>query len=311
VSIKPHRQDGFALLLVLVLVLLAGAALTGAARVSSRAALNSLQAVEDLQRRWATTSCRYTLLRNAEAILDQAEQGVERSPTESTEEGRRIYANPPTVHLWIRCTLAGVDYDLILTDEQAKVEVNRLIEHTDLATAQMALTRLLGGMSAGPHRLALRTTERRAEQGVSQSAAEIGSFGQVFERVSPEVLLGSEQRPGLASMVTCWGDGRLNIRRAPAEVLQTACEREMGPRLLRSLIAERDEDPYRPLPTILAELPRTDDREKVQIQQCVTDDSRCYGLWVVARGRQRSWYTLTIDVGGSRGLTGQRHEFVW
>ena len=87
-----HRtaKPGFGLLLVLVLVVLAGAALTHVAWHSLVGALQSRQQVEELRRRWAVKSLRAALLDRAEELLDAAERG---STDEAAADSDRVYAN--------------------------------------------------------------------------------------------------------------------------------------------------------------------------------------------------------------------------
>ena len=54
------------------------------------------------------------------------------------------------------------------------------------------------------------------------------SYGQVFEDALPQQLIGAEPSSGLAAAVTCWGDGKVNLRRAPDAVIEQACQNDVG-----------------------------------------------------------------------------------
>src|SRR5207245_741768 len=53
----------------------------------------------------------------------------------------------------------------------------------------------------------------------TDQAARLGSFGQVFDRPAPQDLIGPAGHSGLADRLTCWGDGRLNFRRADRQAM--------------------------------------------------------------------------------------------
>jgi hypothetical protein len=134
----------------------------------------------------------------------------------------------------------------------------------------------------------------------------VGGYGQIFAGAPPEQLVGREGDPGLAGAVTCWGDGRINLRRAPEAVLRQACDKALGRDVVTLLLEARRRDPYRPLEAILAELDQIDEGERAAVKDRLTDRSTCHGLWVIARGPQRSWYTLAVSAAGERP-----REFEW
>jgi hypothetical protein len=314
----PSAQSGFALLLALVLVLLAGVALAGMARRSVVAALDAQTDVRDLQRRWAVRSCQATLLGHAERLLDEAERGYGENG-----EPAELYKHPPQVHRAVTCRLAGIDYELVLTDEQAKLNVNTLLKDASRAEAQSVVSRLVhdrGGRSRDRVEVRLRTLAVPAGRpGDDGFLPEEGGYGQIFDGASPRQLLGTGQAPGLTRAVTCWGDGLVNIRRAPEAVVRQVCEKRLPKQDVRRLLNARERNPYVPLSGMLAGI-HPKKREKVY--GCLTDRSLCHGLWVITRGEQRSWYTFAVSVGdsskgagGGSGLSRRRrfqvHEFAW
>ncbi len=312
---RPSTQPGFALLMALLLVLLAGVALAGVARRSMIAALDSRDAVRDLQRRWAVRSCRATLLGHAERLLDEAERG-----RGDGGEPAETYQHAPNVHRTISCRLAGTDYELVLTDEQAKLNVNTLLKDASRAEAQSVLSRLVTSRAGGGRRHAEVRLRPLAVRGAGSEKdgflPEGGGYGQVFDRASPRQLVGTGRTAGLSETVTCWGDGKVNVRRAPEAVLKQACKKVLPRQDLRRLRETRERNPYLPLSGMLSEF-HPKQREKVY--GILTDRSRCHGLWVIARGDQRSWYTFAVNVGdaaeGAAGGAGRQtlqvYEFAW
>lgn len=324
------RQSGFVLLMALVLVLLAGVTLAAVARRSMVGALESETAADALKRRWAVRSCRRTLLGEAERILDEAERGAAEPEAAGGDvvkggaTGRggempsRSYANDPIRELRARFELAGIDYELVLTDEQAKLNVNALLARADRAETQAVVSSLLAGISVQPGpppTVRLRTLAGR-EQALEQRGLRLkaGGYGQVFEDASPQRLLGDGRGSGLASRITLWGDGRVNLRRAPAVVVRQACRGKLAPGIVRALLEARRADPYRDLDAMLSEsdvLAEIDRETRAEIADHVTTRSTCHGMWLIARGEQRSWHTLAVGVRGAEPDSMQRREFIW
>ncbi len=285
------RQPGFALLLALVLVLLAGVALAGVARRSLVGAVEARQAVEDLQRRWAVASLRKTFLPRTERLLEAAERG-------DAPAGADAHGHPPRPERRERFRLAGLRVELVVTDEQAKLNVNPLVRQAGRAEAQSLVRRLVREVCrVGPReaRVALRPLAAEVILSDAEEAMPpLGSYGQVFEAAGPEVLLGSARRPGLAAAVTCWGSGTVNIRRAPREVVMQACARDVGRAVVGRLLAERESGPYRPLEAMLKACDDIDDRDANRLGDRLTDVSTCHGLWIVVRGAQRTYTSLAV-----------------
>ena len=298
---KPRpSQSGFVLLLVLVLVLLAGTTLAGLAWRSMMGAIRSQQAAEELKRRWAVASCRETLLANAEDLLDKAERGKDKDGKPSQK-----YVNKPQAQLRVSCQLAGIDYELIFTDEQAKLNLNTILESGGMDTAQSAIRRLIAGRPGGlgtdaKVNLHVLNAAGRSAHGATTKAVvpRIGSYGQVFENATPQSLIGDRPASGLAGKLTCWGDGKVNLRRAAPEVIEQICDTVLRRDVAAALIDARNCDPYRKCSAILADLGTLDDKQRAKLAGCLSDKSNCHGLWVIARSQQRSWYSLAVCTGG-------------
>lgn len=290
-------RSGFALLLTLMLVLVAGVALAGVARTSMVEALDTQEAVEELQRRWAVTSCQSTLLWRAEMLLGDAERG-EASEQQENDPSERGLSHPPIAELRVNCRLAGIDYELVFTDEQSKLNPDAMMDWASPEEVRSAVTGVIdvmGPTDAASLRVKLRAM---ATDAVSEDEMDgpltVGGYGQVFGDASPRMLIGNQPEGGAARLVTCWGDGKLNIRRAPAPVVKLVCEPALGGRGVGALLAARDHDPYRDMALILAELDEIDIEQKAVLESLLTDQSACHGLWVIARGPTRSWYSLAV-----------------
>jgi len=111
-------------------------------------------------------------------------------------------------------------------------------------------------------------------------------------------------------MVTCWGDGAVNIRRAPPNVVREACRGELPATLVEALLAKRAERPFRRLSAMLSRMEDVSDEELGRVSEHLTSRSRCHGLWIVAHGEQRDWYTLAVRADGGF-LKTRTYRFAW
>lgn len=272
--------------MVLTVLAIAAAALAGICRMSLERAVRASRAEEDLQRRWAVATCRSVLLPRAEAVLASA-----------AEPG-------PEVRRDIR--LGGQSFTLVFGDEQAKANVNRLYRAGGLAEAERAARTLAGGTEGVA--VELRPLAVRAQS--KDDAAEdpppaFESFGQVFLHAPASALIersGTSQPP--AAVLTCWGDGSLNFRRARVEALREACARHANGAQVGRLLEIRSKRPNIDASEALDQLTLTD-RAREALDELLVDESACHSLWIISRSDRRSWYDLAV-ADGSAGEEGQR-----
>ena len=304
-----RNSCGFALLLTLVLLMIGGIALAHVARQSAGEALHALEAREELQRRWAVTSCRETLLPRASGLLTQAAQGPVDAEGVPLSGRRRV---PMSTDLRVSCELAGLNYDIILTDEQAKFNPATLaamaIEEKPMTNR--ALQRIVYELGGFDNRRKLGQQGNvvlRPLIGVDADGKPIeddGSeserpdvyvgYGQLFEGVSPEALVGDASRRGVSSRLTCWGDGRLNIKRAADEVVEQTLEPLLGQEAVRQLLEARAEAPGLGVNELMQAVVDADPEFKATATVLLAEISQVQGLWVVAHGRSRSWHTFSV-----------------
>lgn len=289
---RNEREPGFALLMVLVVLAVAGSLLGLCAHRSSRRALDAGLEVRGLQRKWAVWSIEATCLARAEAIL-----------VEGTPEG-----GPPPAIVRQSIDLGGQTFDLVVADEQAKANVN-----------QVAAARGPDGVRAcagavGEGRWVLQVLPRPVETKTAEIRSPrvlYVSLEQVFSDASAADLLGAgPDRPGPADRLTCWGNGRVHFRRAPAAVLGQALDGLLTQYDLHRLLTLRDELPGAGLSEILARL-GLKDTVQAEAEKRLTQSSTCHSLWIVARGRTRDWYRLTVRQEGDAENDAGRWTFVW
>ena len=300
---RRRCHAGYVLPLTLLLLAVAAASLAGVCRASFEAAVAAAHARDDLQRRWAVTSCRRALLPKAERVLAAVD-----SASDGLSEAR------------LDLRLGGMPIELVFGDEQAKVKVDVLYNDGGRAGTEVALRELALAGAAADVRVALRPGHERPvsdsdEPNKVEQEDEVERFtswSQVFGDTPAAALVrrGAGGRSAVAE-VTCWGDGTLNFRRASAAAIGRACPKSLGGTGAARLVRIRQDDPEVDLTDALEQLELTDD-QLAQVEERLTDESSCYSLWIVARAAGRAWYDLSIaDDSAGDGDAGAVVAFSW
>lgn len=314
------KREGFVLLMTILLIAIAGLLMAGIARYSLRLAVESVEAQDDLQRRWGALSCRRALLQNADAILQK--QGEENRKGENS--------SPDVATLAARVTLGDMTFDLLLADETAKVSLNAIYRRQ----GKDGVTQTIQKMTLSHGNLQPRLRPYRTNDNFSGIAFD--SWGQVFSFNRPSDGFGADasvvdQLPAATGELTCWGEGRLNLERASDDAVErtfeTLIDAAAAQRLLElrrnhfiqkaavealiekqksqneKLTPEQIEqlaEQQKKLKKWLSELPAglgLRGEEQSQLAEAVTDRSTCHSLWITVRSRQRSWRQFCV---GSR-----------
>lgn len=307
-----YSRRGYVLVVVLALLTLSSTLLVGVGRLAVNRALAARQARQELQRRWGVASCRAAILPFAEEILTRA--------------GRAQLAAVPALRQGVR--LGDQSFETVLYDEQAKANVNSLI---DDASASIVQDRLLAGLGGAG---IVNDVRLRSSYLVSREAAPgpasrplgprpwITGLGQIFDDTPPERLLRAPAGANSAPIdrITCWGDGAINLMRARAPALQLALAPLLTQLEVDRIVQVRDAmlmmtRPSTSVPPGSADIVTrilTEARPNPQTRAklALTAHSACHSLWVVARDRQRSWYWLFVQ-DESNPRQPRRHAFVW
>ena len=290
-GLKPWawRGRGYVLVVTLALLVLAVTLLVSVGRVAVVRAAAGREAAEGLQRRWGAVSIRRAVLPYAEPILT----GVER------QRGEALAVYRTGVRL------GGQEFGIVLGDEQAKANVNALLEDADAGRAAVRLRGAMAGMGVG-NAMVLRPAAVPMLGEVSASNPAIGGFGQVFDGVPPDKLLGAGGRGGPAELLTCWGNGRINVRRASEAAVRLRADPPLTVVEISRVLSARDaslggREGIRsgdggPLRGWLGRvLNGAVSREHLGVGAAVlTDGSACHSLWIVTREGQRERYSLTV-----------------
>jgi hypothetical protein len=279
----PAPRPAYVLPLTLLLLAVAAASLAGVCRISLEQAVRAAGAREDLQRRWAVTTCRAALLPKAERVLASAERS----------------GGGPSSEARVRLALGGVTLDLVFGDEQAKANLDVLYRAGGRAGTEAAIRALTAGadVRVAPAPFAVATPEAGTVEALQQDEQPrlFESWSQVFGDTPPGALAaprGADGRSAVADL-TCWGDGTLSYRRASVAALRLACPKALGATGAARLVALRQDQPELDLWEALEQLELSEEQQ-AEAEERLIDESSCHSLWIVARTGGRSWYDLSI-----------------
>lgn len=291
----PPRRRGFVLLLAIIVLAVAGAVLAAAGSRSAERAAAAADARLRLQQHWGAASCRGFALAHAEALLAAAEAEADR----------------PLVTATCSLRLGDMEFDLVVSDEQAKVNVNALAAGGDRLALERSL-RLLQADQRRPLALRLAPDPRAADAG--RDADELRAYRnleQVFAADGPNDLIDPRAADQAAGQrITCWGDGRVNLHRADRRVLRRRLGDALTESELDELVRYRDEHPDLLLVEAVRHLDLPAGRAE-KLPQLLTDTSRCHGVWVVVTGNTRRWYSFAARQQSDSPAGEQRVVISW
>lgn len=286
----PDRR-GFVLVMALALIALVALALAGMARQSLALAAQASSAQSELQRRWGAVSCRKILLPHAEALLEHQNTAPVGDEV--------IWPLPGSLSATV--ALGGLSLEILLSDEDAKANLNSIYRREPRAVAGAVSMATQGGAQ---HSLMVKGD--LGDQGPIRTENPLRSWGQLLE---PMATIRADRIGRLiresTHEITCWGSGRLNVRRATEPAVRLALMGELSGSAIQELLKVRSEPN---LDSWEDGVKRLDlkEREKAVVRRLVTDRSTCYALWITTTGTGREWTSLTV---GRRG--GQFESFVW
>ena len=314
-----NNRRGYVLVMTLGLLMLAATLLITIGRASTARVLAAKLEQREFQRRWAVVSCRNAVLPFAGDILARQE----------ALQNRPIPGYRSTI------SLGGQRYTLLLSDEQAKANVNLLLERSDKARAEARIREALSGSGLG-NSVLLRPEPRLHAEAVPASVAGqppqpadlpnwISGFGQVFTNVGPERLLtGGPLAP--VGQLTCWGNGAIDLMRVSEPALRVvgtpalttievdrlieARNRIFAPRNVKSTAAATVAPPAANLDAIANLLSQARINPKVRLDLALTSTSTCYSLWIIRQDGQRGDYRLFVS-DESRPQSPRVDSFVW
>jgi type II secretory pathway pseudopilin PulG len=290
---RYHRQSGFILVMVLIILAIAGMLLAATARQVVRESLAAHKAMRDLQFRWARRSIRNVYFETPEAILLAASD----------------YEAPGSTRAEWRVLLGEHDFRVVLMDEQCKVNVNALDETFDDTMLISLLQKCLG---RNQWDLAITLLPHKPNETIPLSlSSRYTTYDQILKYEHPRQLYSAiTNEKSDSARVTCWGDGRLNIKKCSAAATRMVLQGILSISQQRMLKTYCENNPDC---TLREALLRTVDDRKARIEAGgrLTDISNCHALWIVTETNTRDWYCLYIRQAANSGPDAQEWYFEW
>lgn len=274
---RRARRSGYILLLVLVTLAITSLALAATARSHLRQIGAANEAERELKTRWAGITLRETLLPQARLIMRDLE---------------RQQGHPVPV---VRATfiLNEQPYQIVLSDEQAKLNVNAVYAWGGYDAVHEAIDRLTQNERGIGPRPRIIVPPATAVANSSGWQPVFASYAQVFDDADPSVLFPAADGRSPVERVTCWGFGRVNFRRASEPVLREAVRSLLSREKVAELVRLRDEQAA---PTVEALLIGVGERNPRMspLSQRLIEESWCHSLWIATRFKGQMSYDLSV-----------------
>lgn len=295
---STRRRGGYVLLAVLAVLVLMVTILATLSKLSLRRALAAADAQVHLQQRVGADSIEKVLLPRAAKLFDDLEQ--------QAEEIRKTTGTAPPIPRQIRSavTFGGVTFDVVIADEDAKLNVNQVYHMTGPARTESTLRDVTGPLSARSVRLLPATrplTELLLESATdSEEDAEIPrafrSWGEVFDLTRLADGWGSDAAlPTVTAEITCWGGGGLNIRRASDTSIRSAAACVLSDAGADRLLSRYRESPTMSLGILVQQEAKTES-ERLRLRRMLAETSTHFSLWIdasaIARGSMRTFSVM-------------------
>lgn len=271
-------RDGFILVMTLMLLAIMAVVLAAAARSSMGLAVSAVHARQELQRKWGNYSIRHAALQLAPSLLEETEEDL----------------GEPVGQIHTRFGLNGHTYAITVSDEQAKVNINALLRHKGRDAAR-TFTRDQISESMRSSEIVLPTGNRVLEASHEKESVtpdrRIVSINHLLPGFSPDPITGQEAYP--FTTLTCWGDGRINITRAPDELVKVLSSPLLGDiqisRLRDAFATHGDHALDKALAGIGME-----DEAIPAVMERLSVDSNCYSVWIHVSNSSRNWHELNV-----------------
>lgn len=300
---EPKCRRGYVLLMVLAVSVLVVTVLASLAKMSLRRGLQAADAERQLQQRWGAQSLQEAVLKQAPKIFAlRAERQAELKPDEPLPTTIRTAMN-----------LGGVTFDLMLADEDAKLNLNALYHHVGKMKTEQALAKSVGPLFAramalnpasAPMQLERQSSRLRQDDDDDEEEARplipdaFRSWGEVFDVSYIERMEGEAALPNLTTGITCWGGGQLNFRRASDEAFLA-----IAGSVIQDGAAKRMLTRYRDNPLIsgnvLLEAQVTNRSKRERLTRLLSEVSTNYSLWIHASIRNgtsmQRFVVMSID----------------
>jgi hypothetical protein len=207
---------------------------------------------------------------------------------------------PPPTTIRAALVIRGVTFDLLLGDEDAKLNLNSLYHHGGPERTQRTVAELFGGpmpavrlLPAVQPMLIAREGRQLSPDSESEEAEEpeipdaFRSWGEVFDLPLLESQVGSGAAvPNVTTEITCWGSGQLNFRRASDQAILAVVGSVVQDGAAKRILTRYRSRPEASL-AVLLQGEITNGRYRDRLRGLLSETSNNFSLWIDASSPQR------------------------
>ncbi|QDT08814.1 hypothetical protein [Planctomycetes bacterium K23_9] len=322
--VKRTNRQGVVLLIVLVAIVVLGAALTQVARANSRANIAVQRQQRALQQRWGMLTCQRAVLPAGQGAF-LGSDFVAKQSAKLRQKYRHQIAD--------QVELGGQKFDLLLADEDAKANLNAIYDLGGTSACEKAMRdtidlgdsrsiqlrpqrRSLGEFDAAVSRAGssrLGNQQSGSDQGDDDEAADeiepgflppaFRSWGDVLDFDAVIQNAGDVRQIAKTTQnVTLWGTGRLNVWRASDDAIIAVCREVVQDGLARRIQQRVRTAPLSQIDLVLRQTV-TNEEDRRKVSELLADSSQCASLWVEANDGQTRRQQLSVLISDETGLT--------
>lgn len=278
---RRSQKSGFVLITVVILLAVVGLMLAKLATISLGQAREANREHRAMQSHWAVTSLRQVVTKRGELLLE-----TNSSPNQS-----------------FAVALSEVQWDVRLADESAKLNLPHLLRERPLIDVRQAADSLM-----------MRTRLASLSRNVASNDQGVMNVPRRYEAWFE--LRGSGTRADgwmrVGEDLTLWGDGKLNLNRAPADVIDASWRALFGtpaPAVLREL-GDYPENRTNENRQEMVEGLNLGESDQAVFDRFFTFGSTATSVWIVPRGeagRRKAYFF----VWWGDGYSGERMGLVY
>ncbi len=320
------KRQGYVLMMVIVVLLILTAALTTLASRSLRATQQASNAVALLQQRWGIYSAKTETLQFATTILQNAEDKMRLEGGGKITKPNGVFAES--------VVLGGQRFDLVLADENSKLNLNTVYHIGGPAKVTKAVSDILGASVTrymNPKPAVLSSARGATPQPVASDSEAIvsdpslalsagfnasdtpafRSWGEIFDfgKIASESDIGDVKLDFTRSL-TLWGKGNLNINRTSDEVLLAQMELVLPGGKAKDLLSNIRASNLVDIQAQLETMEGLKSQDKQRLGKLIGTSSYDFSLFIdveAPQGRSRRLFVTASDENGSPQIS----EFVF
>lgn len=289
---RRHPRRGYLLLAVIAVLILVVTSLSTLATLSLRKGLEASDAERSLQHRWGALTIERTMLSQAASVFQQQED----------EWAQRAPGTPAPTTFRTRVRLGEAYYDILLGDEDAKLNLNAVYHlggpnRTDQALAQIGGPAMAMARRLRPAVPPIRPDRERSGRESSESDPEqegednselpdaFRSWGELLDLTRLDAGIARDASlPNLTTGLTCWGNGQLNIRRASDDAILALARLVIQDGAARRMVQRFRQNPTSTLALLLqTEVSNEEDRQR--LAELMSETSTNFSIWIDVSSR--------------------------